>query len=148
MESPAKERSIMTKMLSIATLLLCLTVSPVLAHHPAEDMVDEEVYAMIDALVADTPHADMVFDDEMGQMTTIITVDSVGATDVLIMDGLLDATSLLDGEVEIYISFPEPEETLLRSLSDRTSGSSSGSYYDKKWSEWGRPVEITIIQKY
>ena len=117
MESPAKERSIMTKMLSIATLLLCLTVSPVLAHHPAEDMVDEEVYAMIDALVADTPHADMVFDDEMGQMTTIITVDSVGATDVLIMDGLLDATSLLDGEVEIYISFPEPEETMLMVVS-------------------------------
>ena len=41
--------------------------------------------------------------------------------------------------------FPEPEEPLLRSLSDQ---SGSGSYYNKKWSEWGRPVEITIIQRY
>ena len=33
------------------------------AHHPAEDIVDPEIYAMIDENVADTPHADLVFDD-------------------------------------------------------------------------------------
>lgn len=35
------------------------------AHHPAEDIVDPEIYDMIDENVADTPHAELVF-DEMG----------------------------------------------------------------------------------
>lgn len=140
----------MTQMKSLfAALALFLFFTPsAFAHHPAEDMVDSEVYEMIDALVADTPHADLVFDDEMGQSTTIISVDSVAATDILIMDGLLDAASLLDGEVEIYVSFPEAEEPLLRSFDDQSGSLNSGSYYNKKWSEWGRPVEITIIQRY
>ena len=33
------------------------------AHHPAADIVDPEIYAMIDENVSDTPHADLVFDD-------------------------------------------------------------------------------------
>ena len=33
------------------------------AHHPAADIVDPEIYEMIDENVADTPHADMIFDD-------------------------------------------------------------------------------------
>ena len=33
------------------------------AHHPAADIVDPEIYEMIDENVADTPHADLVFDD-------------------------------------------------------------------------------------
>lgn len=37
------------------------------AHHPAADIVDPEIYAMIDENVADTPHADLTFDD-MGGM--------------------------------------------------------------------------------
>jgi hypothetical protein len=31
------------------------------AHHPAADIVDEDVYEMIDENVADTPHAEMDF---------------------------------------------------------------------------------------
>lgn len=33
------------------------------AHHPAEDIVAEDIYDMIDANVADTPHADLDFSD-------------------------------------------------------------------------------------
>lgn len=45
------------------------------AHHPAADIVDPEIYSMIDENVADTPHADLVLDDmgsandEAGTMT-------------------------------------------------------------------------------
>lgn len=35
----------------------------VFAQHPAGDIVDADIYAMIDKNVADTPHADPVFDD-------------------------------------------------------------------------------------
>lgn len=40
----------------------CLSTA-LFAHHAAEGIVDEEIYAMIDEMVADTPHADLVFDD-------------------------------------------------------------------------------------
>ncbi len=33
------------------------------AHHPAEDIVEEDIYVMIDENVADTPHADLEFSD-------------------------------------------------------------------------------------
>lgn len=40
------------------------------AHHPTADIVDPEIYEMIDENVADTPHADLVLDDMGGgQMT-------------------------------------------------------------------------------
>lgn len=31
------------------------------AHHPAEDIVEEDIYWMIDENVSDTPHADLDF---------------------------------------------------------------------------------------
>ena len=48
----------MNRILSIVAALtfLLFTTYGVFAHHMAEGMVDEEVYAMIDSLVADTPH--------------------------------------------------------------------------------------------
>ncbi len=63
----------MKKIITTFALCLALAASPVLAHHPAADIVDPEIYEMIDNMVADTPHADLVFDDEMG--TTTITTD-------------------------------------------------------------------------
>lgn len=33
------------------------------AHHPAADIVAEDIYLMIDENVADTPHADLEFSD-------------------------------------------------------------------------------------
>ena len=33
-------------------------------YHPAADIVDPDIYTMIDSLVADTPHADLVFIDQ------------------------------------------------------------------------------------
>jgi hypothetical protein len=36
------------------------------AHHPAADLVDEDIYDVIDENVADTPHADLTF-DSMGR---------------------------------------------------------------------------------
>ena len=56
-------------LLTITVLAICAV--PVIAHHAAEGIVDEEIYAMIDQMVADTPHADLTF-DSMGGMTEII----------------------------------------------------------------------------
>ena len=42
------------------------TAGSALAHHPAADIVDPETWEMIDENVADTPHADLTFDDMGG----------------------------------------------------------------------------------
>lgn len=43
-----------------AVLLASLFASlPAFAHHPAQEIVDELIYLMIDENVADTPHADL-----------------------------------------------------------------------------------------
>lgn len=126
----------MKKIVTSIVLCLALVASPVLAHHPAEDMVDPEIYAMIDSMVADTPHADLVF-DEMG-MTTTITTDSVSAAEDLIDDGLLATLSLLDDDVTVTISFGDevvPESSL------EQGGSGDG------WTEtndWGVEVIFTV----
>lgn len=44
----------------VASLLALASVSA-FAHHPAEDIVDELIYLMIDENVSDTPHADLDF---------------------------------------------------------------------------------------
>ncbi|MBU0681879.1 MAG: hypothetical protein KKD73_10715 [Proteobacteria bacterium] len=126
----------MKKIVTTFALCLALAASPALAHHPAEDIVDPEIYAMIDAMVADTPHADLVFDDDMG--STIITTDSVSAAEDLIDDGLLATLSLLDDDVTVTITFGE----------EVTAASSSVSAAAQdKWTErndWGVPVIFTV----
>jgi len=134
----------MKKVVLGAAIFLMINAGIVIAHHPAVDMVDSEIYAMIDSMVADTPHADMTFDDMGDEAVSVITVDSVSETDALIDDGLLDDLSLLDGEVTITIQFPEEEESLLLSVDEINQSTNK----DMKWSPWGRKVEITIHHIY
>jgi hypothetical protein len=51
----------MKNVLQIAVLTSFLASFSAFAHHPAEDIVDEDIYEMIDENVADTPHADLDF---------------------------------------------------------------------------------------
>ncbi|MBU0961258.1 MAG: hypothetical protein KKD01_12275 [Proteobacteria bacterium] len=127
----------MKKIGTTFTLCLALAASPALAHHPAEDIVDPEIYAMIDEMVSDTPHADLVFDDDMGTSTFI--TDSVSAAEDLIDDGLLAALSLLDVEdVTATITFGDDVDATSSSADDAS---------DSQWNErndWGRQVFIEV----
>lgn len=131
-------------------LAVCFLLIPVLtyAHHPAADIVDEEIYAMIDEMVADTPHAELEF-DEMGDVTTTtITTDTVSAAEDLIDEGLLADISLLDGNVTVSIEFlPVADvDSMEVSLSKWDRGNGKNKRKDLKWSEWGGPVKITVVQ--
>ncbi len=95
----------MKKVVTISALCLLFTTAQAFAHHPAADMVDEEIYDNIEEAVADTPHATMTFDDEMG--TTTITVDSVSDAEDLLDDTLVASFSLLDEDVDNPGSMPE-----------------------------------------
>ena len=80
----------MKKTLLTSAIFMALTSTATLAHHPAADIVDPEIYAMIDENVADTPHADLTFDD-MGR-----DMDDMGAAmesrqDMESMDGIMES---------------------------------------------------------
>lgn len=53
----------MRNALKFAVLTSVLASFSALAHHPAEDIVDPDIYEMIDDNVTDTPHADLDFTD-------------------------------------------------------------------------------------
>jgi hypothetical protein len=65
------------RLMTTTTLFLSLASASAFAHHPAADIVDPEIYAMIDENVADTPHADLTFDD-MGRPTDDVTDSGMG----------------------------------------------------------------------
>jgi len=97
----------MNNIFKLSVIALLLGSANVYAHHPAADIVDEEIYAQIDDMVSDTPHATLTFDEMGGGMTeTTITTDSVSALETLIVqDDLLEYIELLDGVVDVGISF-------------------------------------------
>ncbi len=98
----------MKRFLRYAALGVVLATTPVFAHHAAEGILDEEIYAMIDDMVADTPHALLDVSD-MGGDSTEITVSTRSVRDVenLIDDGLLEYAAMLDGEVSLVIEFDD-----------------------------------------
>ena len=77
------------------------------AHHPAADIVDEEIYERIDSMVADTPHATMTFDERGGGMTeTTVTADSLREFEAMVSsDDLLEYVELLDGVGDVSLRF-------------------------------------------
>jgi len=96
----------MKRVLQILALATVFGTALVYAHHPAEDIVDEEIYAMIDSMVADTPHADLDFVDMGDGMTEItLTTRTLPSLENMIDDGLLDYASMLDGDVGVDIDF-------------------------------------------
>ena len=97
----------MHKYLQSIVLAMFVCSTSVYAHHPAADIVDEEIYAQIDSLVADTPHATLTFDEMGGGMTeTTITADSLKEFEDMITNGdLLEYVELLDGVVNVSLSF-------------------------------------------
>ncbi len=95
----------------VAVSLVLSVAGVVVAHHAAAGIVDEDIYAMIDALVADTPHGEMTLDDLGGNMTEI-SIDQVTLVSVerMIEEDLLTYASMLDGIVTVEISFDGPRD--------------------------------------
>jgi len=97
----------MNKFFQFCTLGLIIGSTNLYAHHPAADIVDEEIYEQIDSMVADTPHATLTFDEMGGGVTeTNITTDSVDQLETLIAEeDLLEYAESLDGVVSVSIDF-------------------------------------------
>jgi hypothetical protein len=97
----------MKKFIVFGALALAISSTSVMAHHPAADIVDADTYAMIDSLVADTPHATLEFEEMGSAMTrTAITTETLEDMDDLIQrGGLVTQIKQLDGIVNVTTSF-------------------------------------------
>lgn len=89
----------------LVLFLLTLFSSISYAHHPAADVVDADIYEMIDSMVADTPHAEMTFDDMGSSMETTVTSSSIVTLDNMLEDGLMSYVGMLEGDVSVSIDF-------------------------------------------
>jgi hypothetical protein len=56
-----KRNPVMKSVLKLAVLTSLFASFSALAHHPAADIVDPDIYLMIDENVSGTPHADLDF---------------------------------------------------------------------------------------
>ena len=109
----------MKRIVLLIGAILLLSTGAVLAHHPAEGIVDEEVYAMIDEMVADTPHAEMTTDDLGAGMTeTTIETRTTVPMERLLDEGLLTYLNMLDGEVQVIIDF-NPDRSLTMTITQQ-----------------------------
>ena len=82
----------MKKIILATAIAMTFASSYVFAHHPAADIVDPDIYAMIDANVADTPHADLDLDalgsdDNMGGSVDAAGTGSNAAADIEVGQG-------------------------------------------------------------
>jgi hypothetical protein len=77
------EENPMNRIFQLSTLALLLASANSYAHHPAADIVDPEVYEMIEENISEV-HLDMTFDDMGGDTTDVGSAmeardDEVGA---------------------------------------------------------------------
>jgi len=107
----------MKKILCAIVACLALSAAPLFAHHAAEGIVDEEVYEMIDSMIADTPHAEMTLDDiAIGMTEMTITTPNVRSLETMIDDGILTYISMLDGDVSLTIDFNDDNSVTMTVL--------------------------------
>ena len=105
----------MKNKIRLTTLAMFLASTNLYAHHPAADIVDEDIYEMIDLMVEDTPHASMTFDEMGGGMTeTSITADTLDDFDDLLEEeDLLEYVEMLEGVVDVSLSFNDDKSVTL-----------------------------------
>ncbi len=69
----------MKKIILATVIAVIFGSSYVFAHHPAADIVDPEIYAMIDENTADSPHADLDVDTMGSEDNMEGSVDAAGS---------------------------------------------------------------------
>jgi len=107
----------MNRPITIAAMLFAASIAlPAAAHHGAEGIVSDEIYAAIEANLedADSPHLDLTSEDLMGGMMITVTVDADYVDLVLegISDGLTGSGAMRESSVDVTIS-PEDSDGLV-----------------------------------
>lgn len=92
----------------IAMLIPFFVAAPVSAHHPADGIVTDDIYEMIEdsLLESDSPHLDMDLD-----LTVTMTVDEDDVSTVLnaIADALPGQGRQVESSIDVNISGPDSD---------------------------------------
>jgi len=90
----------MKNLLAVAGVVFCLTLAiPAFAHHPADGIVSDDIYEMIELNLEGTPHLDLEFDtmgsgnDMIGAITVTVPAGDDPDPDVLDEAGVLEIIS-------------------------------------------------------
>lgn len=90
------------KKLMIVSLMFSaiLLVTPAWSHHPAEGIVSDEIWDMVDSMLvdADSPHLDIDFEDIQGSMGSSTQVSSVVVSTDEVQD-FIDAINIAFDEL-------------------------------------------------
>jgi hypothetical protein len=129
----------MRSRLMIAAAVVLLAALPVVAHHMADGMVDEEIYDMIDDIVSGTPHGDFDINEIGDGMMQIDIMSRVQELDELVAADMFDYVNMLDGEVVMTIAFidgmrleitilqiEDPDEGFAKAFTDQETETLSG----------------------
>ena len=105
----------MKNKIRLTTVAILLASGNLYAHHPAADVVDEDIYEMIDLMVEDTPHATLTFDEMGGGMTeTNITTETLNDFERLVaQEDLLEYVERLNGVVDVALSFNDDQSVTM-----------------------------------
>ena len=105
----------MKKHMKLGALVLLLGSTRLYAYHPAAEIVDAEIYEQIGSMVADTPHASLIFEEMGGGMTeaSITTGSFSELEDLIVRDDLFEYVELLDGVVDVSVTFNDDSSVTL-----------------------------------
>ena len=97
----------MKRLTTAAALVFVICALPLFSHHAAQDIIDAEVWEMIDTMIAETPHADWTPPEDMGGgvIQTALSTRTIRPFESMIDDGLLTYLAMLDGDVLISMTF-------------------------------------------
>ena len=150
-------------MVVIAVFFTMFFVAPTWSHHPAEGIVSEDIWQMVDDQLteADSPHLSIDFDDVMDSMDTVMDSDgrnlAVTTITVFITDDDDDGVTLEDYTREIDVIVDSIEEAIAEAsgvpsasgtTENRTAPTSSYEVLPIDPDDLGGEVVVTYINLY
>ncbi|AKS42379.1 hypothetical protein [Wenzhouxiangella marina] len=132
-----------TKRLFNATVLAFALSSPVMAHHPAEDIISDDVWQRIDDMLeaADSPHLTLDFDDAMGSMGVASTGGASGGM------ALATTVTVYSEAADEYLIYVDEAIDMVQAESAQSTGSRSGSDVFVEAQDLGNGfTEITLYE--
>lgn len=132
----------MKRLINVAALAAVLS-SPAMAHHPAEDIISDDIWQRIDDMLeaADSPHLSLDFDDAMGSMGVANTGGAGGSM------ALASSITVPSQAADEYLIYVDEAIDMVSSASESPAGLSSGTGIFVESQDLGNGfTEITLYE--
>ena len=128
-------------MLASAVFFSMLLITPLWAHHPAEGIVSDDIWQMVDDLLteADSPHLNIDFDDVMDSMGVVTDADG----NLSLVTSIVVYTQDVD-EYLIYVDFAVADSN--RVPSGKTNSGTANTIFVELEAVGDDMTEISIYE--